>query len=1001
MTNYIHRISLEAVALLFAMPLLAQTQLPYRQTFDDVSDFETFLVADENNDEATWFYDDITQAAKCGRDYDADDWLITPVFELQKGKTYQLTFRTYTELESTETVEVFMGIGRRVSALTTNIIPATPVAATRPVTLTAIFVPDETDDYRIGFHHCTKGDPYFNYLYIDDIVLEETTSQAAPSPVTQLTVTPGEKGALSATVSLRTPDQTIDQQTLTQLNKVDLYRDNQLVHTFSAPAPATTLTFNDSEGLTSGMHTYKAIAANAQGSSSPTETSAYIGIDLPGPVENLHFAYDYDTHKATITWEAPTKGSHGGYIDPSQLRYSLRKYPLTSEKTITDQPITDTRYEEEVDIEWLIEAAEERYREAEERYGIPVARTIVVDRQGLMYYYVKAISDVGIGDEATSEIRVIGEPYSLPFAESFPSGDATHFWYKPNTPFRNRWYSMSDSRFSQDDDNGFFAYTISFPESEDGVSPSQDTAVAQSGRLDLSGAQAPVISLYYYYPYAMPNPLNIQVSDDGLNFTTIASLDTSDETRAGQYNRAVVPLTGITNPKGCYVAFESTLTNTAELIFIDNIAIYDQKDYDLTPVLGHLPSHLRSGETRNVKVSVNNIGKYAVAEGDYTVSIVVDGKRCGSVPGPAMAVGNSVEVVVPTEALSNMKDTCQLCALIDYAQDLNADNNQSAAASIRVKKPSYPTPQQLQLADGILQWNVPQAPRATDEPLLESFEDYADFTISDLGEWVLIDRDKHLTYSWGENYNWPNRTKPHAFILMTPAEVELATGGKGLSDSWQAHSGGKMLMSSSGLDADDWLISPELSGRAQTITFYARATSNYSETFEVCYSTTDDEPESFTPTGQRVTFKGSTWNLYSYPLPEGSRHFAIHKVSDDGNMFFLDDITFVPETQARQNISLLGYNVYCNGERINEALVTGTTFTDMAERGTATYTVTAVYDKGESASSNEAMVVDGVSELPTNPAIGGSDRVYDLFGRPSNAQRKGIYIKNGMKVVVK
>ena len=998
MTNYLHRMTLGILATMTAAVMLGQTKLPYRQTFDDVSDFESFLVADENNDEATWFYDDIMQAAKCERNDNADDWLITPVFELEKGKTYRLAFRTYTEIENPETLEIYMGNGRRVSALTTCIMPATSISSSRPTTLTAIFVPEETDDYRIGFHHCTKGDPYFNFLYIDDLTLEETISQAAPATVADLIVTPGEKGALSATVSLRTPQMTIDNQPLTQLDKVDLYRDNQLIHTFSAPGLDTVLTYNDTEGLTNGMHTYKAVAINSAGSSSPTETSAYIGIDVPGPVENLHFAYDYDTHQATVTWDAPTKGLHGGYIDNTRLKYSLRKYPLTSEKTITD-PISETRYEETVDIEWLIAAAEERYREAEEQYGIPVAHTIVIDGQGLMYYYVKAVSDIGEGAEATSEIRIIGQPYQLPFEESFSNGGSAHYWYKPVTELRNRWYSMSDNRFSQDGDSGFLAYTVSFMETEGGVVSSSDTAFAQTGRLDISSASTPVISLYYFYPYAMDNPLKVQVSDDGLNFTTIAELDTSDETLAGQYVRAIVPLTGIQNPRSCFVGFESTLTNTAEFIFLDNISIYDQVEHDLTASFTHLPSHLRSGETRNVKVGVSNLGEVDVAEGAYTVETFVDGRQCGSAQGMAVKVGQTVDIVVPTTAYGNMGDTCSVYAMVVYSRDLNTTNNKTAVESVKVKKPSFPIPQQLELAGATLQWKAPQPPRSVDEKIVESFEDYPDFTISDLGDWILVDRDNHLTYSWGDDYNWPNRTQPHAFIVMTPSEVELANGGKGLTSSWQAHSGAKMLMSSSSYQADDWLISPELSGMKQTISFYARGTNSYSESFEVLFSITDDEPESFQSLGQAVTFKSASWKGFSYDLPEGARYFAIRKVTDDGFMFFVDDISFVPETHARQDVTLLGYNVYCNGEQLNEALVTGTTFSDPVGRDAATYIVTAVYDKGESAGSNKVSLVDGIAETPATAAP--DTRFYDLLGRPATSLHKGVYIQGGKKVVIK
>lgn len=977
-----------------SISLQAQTKLPYRQTFDDVSDFETFIVEDDNNDGATWQYDDIMLAAKSERNDDADDWLITQTFELKKGQTYQLKFNAYNELEDTETIDIFMGTGNTASALTTNIMPATAVTAITPTTFTVTFVAESTDFYRIGFHHRTTGNPYFNFLYIDDISLEEVTSQAAPAAVTDLIVTPGEQGALSATITLRTPKQTIDEQPLTQLDKVDLYRDGQLLHSFASPAIDTELTYNDTEGLSNGSHTYKAIAFNSKGSSSPTETTTYIGIDVPGPVENLHFAYDYDTHKATVTWDAPSIGAHGGYVDANNLRYSLRKYPMSSGKTITD-PISATHFEEEFDIDWLTAAAEERYREAEETYGIPVAHTIVIDGQGLTYYFVKAISDIGEGAEATSESRIIGEPYALPFAESFADAMPSHFWYKPVTALRNRWYEMADNRFSQDGDNGFLAYTVSVIEGND--TNIEETAIAHTGRLDLSKATTPVISLYYFIPYTMRYPLSIKVSGDGQNFTTIGTIDTSDETMTGRYVRAIVPLTGISNPSSCYVGLESTLTSSSELIYVDNITIYDQKSYDLAASLAHLPSHLWSGEPRTVSVDVSNIGEADVEAGTYDVDILVDGRICGNATGTAVKVGETATINVAATANASMSSTSEICARVNYAADENTDNNTSDAASIKVKCPSFPVPQQPVISSGvtILEWNAPEPPRSQDETVTESFEDYEDFTTTDLGDWVLIDLDQHLTYSWGEDYNWPNRTRPHAFIVMTPAEVELSNGGKGLSASWQAHSGAKMLMSSSSYEADDWLISPDLSGNAQTITFYARGTNSYSESFEVLYSTTDDEPESFTAIGKKVAFKGAEWKQYTYQLPEGSRYFAIHKVTNDGDKFFIDDITFIPETHARQDLTLLGYNVYCDGERVNDALITGNTFSEI---GDGDYYVTAVYDKGESALSEKAIRNHtGISELPADTEK--TSRLYDLMGRPATGKQKGIYIQGGKKVI--
>ena len=1000
MTDYQrHKTLLLTIALTIAVAVSAQTPLPYHQSFADISDFETFIVADENSDQNTWQYDDIMQAAKSARDYDADDWLITPLFALDKGKTYELRFKAYNEMEGTETLSIFMGTGRRVSSMTIELLPETPIPTTTPQTYTVTFVVEESDDYRIGFHHCTKNDPYSNYLFLDDISLEETTSMSAPAPVSELSVEPGAQGALSATVSMRAPVETIDRQSLTDLTSVSLYRDSQLIHTFGNPLPGSLLSFTDQEGLTNGMHTYKAIATNPQGSSAPAETEAYIGTDIPGAVENLHFTYDYDTHQAIVTWDAPTKGAHGGYIDPSTLRYSLRKYPLTSEKTITPEPIIGTRYEDYVDIAWLDSVAEERYRETEEKYHYPVARTIVIDGQGQMYYYVKAISDIGTGPESTTETRLIGDAYGLPFEESFPNGWSTHYWYKPVTPGRSRWYEISDTRFAQDGDGGFLAYSASVL---DETTPTlSETTMAQSGRLCLSDVTNPYISLYYRYQYAIVHPLLIKVSTDGQTFTTVATLDTSDETLAGQYVRAIVPLPGISNAESCYVALESTLVNTTELIYVDNIIIYDQKDHDLTARLSHLPSQLKSDEPRNVGVTLTNMGNQDVAASAYTIDVLVNGKVAGSATGLAIAALAMESLNVPVTAPVSASNPSDVCVRVNYDSDQNTINNISPCEQVKVKHPAYPVPQELQLLQSggaQLSWQAPLPPRSTDESVTDGFESYADFTITDIGDWVLIDGDRTLTYSWGEDYNWPNRTQPHAFIVMTPKEVDLPnTGGKGLSDNWHAHSGDKMLMSSSFI-ADDWLISTELSGRAQTISFFARGTNAYTETFDVRYSTTDTEPASFLRIGDEVTLNGAAWRQFDYDLPDGSRYFAIHKTSQYGSMFFVDDVTFIPDTLARQDISLQGYNVYCNGESVNDELVTQATYATDGSAGT--YSVTAVYDKGESACSNEVQIVVAISEIAASPRPKDS-RLYDLMGRPATGLQKGIYIQNGRKIVIR
>ena len=74
--------------------------------------------------------------------------------------------------------------------------------------------------------------------------------------------------------------------------------------------------------------------------------------------------------------------------------------------------------------------------------------------------------------------------------------------------------------------------------------------------------------------------------------------------------------------------------------------------------------------------------------------------------------------------------------------------------------------------------------------------------------------------------------------------------GGNFNESFKAHSGTKFFASLFNYDAsqvDDWLISPLLSGSAQTLTFWAKSYSkDYLEYMEVLTSSTNANTESFT-----------------------------------------------------------------------------------------------------------------------------------------------------------
>lgn len=216
-------------------------------------------------------------------------------------------------------------------------------------------------------------------------------------------------------------------------------------------------------------------------------------------------------------------------------------------------------------------------------------------------------------------------------------------------------------------------------------------------------------------------------------------------------------------------------------------------------------------------------------------------------------------------------------------------------------------------------------------------------------------------------------------------------------------------------------VSPELAGVSQTIEFWVGSiNSNYgNETFEVWYSTTTDELGSFVKIDEASGEADQVWKKVSADLPEGTKYFAIRCTSPDRYAFKVDDISFISANSAEQNLTIVGYNVYRNGSKLNEKPVTETSFTDTIEYGIYTYEVTVVYDVGESVYSEsiefghfsdvESLNCGNVAafgkdgKIAVRNALGKTVSIYSLSGvrlySHTGAQSMDIEAKSGAYIV--
>lgn len=187
------------------------------------------------------------------------------------------------------------------------------------------------------------------------------------------------------------------------------------------------------------------------------------------------------------------------------------------------------------------------------------------------------------------------------------------------------------------------------------------------------------------------------------------------------------------------------------------------------------------------------------------------------------------------------------------------------------------------------------------QTITDDFESYAAFTVNPAGTWTYYDGDGGTTY----NYNAVTASNiPYvgSCIVMNPSQTNPDVTG-----TQSAHGGSQYLAIfnaipstiTSGSTTNDWVISPQINASSGgTITFWAReltdqynsVSSDGGEKMRICYSSTNNNPSSFSLI-QEVVVSSTEWQQYSYTIPNGAKYVAINCVSNDVFALFIDDIT--------------------------------------------------------------------------------------------------------------
>lgn len=165
-----------------------------------------------------------------------------------------------------------------------------------------------------------KHEEEFGCLWIGDKIV----NPGAPAAPTDI-VADFANGDLKGKIGFTAPTKTYDGQPLTGVLTYKVLVDG--VENTSGTTQAGQATTAEVT-TTQGLHSFAVIVINAEGDGDKAEIkNIYVGHDTPKQVKNVKLTQGEDINKLILTWDAATEGMYNGYVDPTEVKYQVRKMP--------------------------------------------------------------------------------------------------------------------------------------------------------------------------------------------------------------------------------------------------------------------------------------------------------------------------------------------------------------------------------------------------------------------------------------------------------------------------------------------------------------------------------------------------------------------------------------------------------------------------------------------------------------------------------------------------
>jgi hypothetical protein len=301
--------------------------VPYVQTFEATDALKFFTIYDGNNDKMKWTYNTnskwVSVNTLAGKKV-SSDWLITPRMRLNSGVKYKLTFAVKGFSTYPENLKVLLGTNP-LDTLTFNTtmkdMPNMVIANFQDQNIE--FSVASAGDYAVGFYaysDYTKS----SMIAINKIKVDVVGNIGAPDSVSNLTITRNPNDELAATIAFTTPSKNLDNESISSISKVNIFRDEatEPVYTFDAPATNVQLSWTDTNVPKAAITKYRVVAENENGKGKISEVSDFIGVYTSPYIETFDNSSVFNLYKKTTS----LTGATGWIYDATAKALTLNNF---------------------------------------------------------------------------------------------------------------------------------------------------------------------------------------------------------------------------------------------------------------------------------------------------------------------------------------------------------------------------------------------------------------------------------------------------------------------------------------------------------------------------------------------------------------------------------------------------------------------------------------------------------------------------------------------------